>query len=103
MSRVASTPVSTGSVPWGQPSIEIPVCGRVIHGDTGLDWASMNLRSGTRDTGVVQIISGVTFKIDVADRGFSLEEQVDNREWLALSEKSFAFWDNPADAIYDDL
>ena len=37
---------------------------------------------------------------------FSDEELRDMREtagWLKAAEKSFGFWDNPADAVYDTL
>ena len=37
---------------------------------------------------------------------FSDEELRDIREtlrWLKAAEKSFEFWDNPADAVYDTL
>ena len=39
-------------------------------------------------------------------RVFSEEELLDLREtlgWLKTSEKSFDFWNNPADAVYDRL
>jgi hypothetical protein len=32
-----------------------------------------------------------------------IEPDVDNMEWLALSERSFEFWDNELDAVYDAL
>ncbi|MGI8784299.1 MAG: toxin-antitoxin system, antitoxin component, Xre family protein [Acidobacteriota bacterium] len=32
-----------------------------------------------------------------------LRDLAENVAWLRASEKSFAFWDNPEDAIYDRL
>jgi predicted DNA-binding antitoxin AbrB/MazE fold protein len=50
-------------------------------------------------------------KVEFASPGkiytvFSDEELHDIREtfgWLKAAEKSFEFWDNPADAVYDTL
>ena len=66
----------------------------------------------------------MSIKVEFADGVFKPFEKVDNipagtvytvlsedelrslaedREWLKASEKSFEFWDNPEDAIYDTL
>jgi predicted DNA-binding antitoxin AbrB/MazE fold protein len=50
-------------------------------------------------------------KVEDAEAGamytaFSEQELRDLREtlgWLKAAEKSFEFWDNPADAVYDSL
>ena len=66
----------------------------------------------------------MSIKVEFADGVFKPLEKVDNiqagavytvlsedelrglaedLEWLKVSEKSFGFWDNPEDAIYDTL
>lgn len=34
---------------------------------------------------------------------YAVDREIDTLEWLALSEKSFSFWENDQDALYDNL
>ena len=46
------------------------------------------------------IPTGVVYTVLSEDELRSLAEDL---EWLKASEKSFEFWDNPEDAVYDNL
>jgi hypothetical protein len=49
---------------------------------------------------VDNIPAGVVYTVLSEDELRSLAEDL---EWLKASEKSFEFWDNPEDAVYDNL
>ena len=49
---------------------------------------------------VENVSPGTVYTVLSADELRSLSEDL---QWLKASEKSFEFWDNPEDAIYDTL
>jgi predicted DNA-binding antitoxin AbrB/MazE fold protein len=49
---------------------------------------------------VDNVSPGVVYTVVSEDELRSLAEDL---QWLKASEKSFGFWDNPEDAVYDTL